>query len=60
MGLVGEEWKRHRKIVSKAFPQTTIALVNSETKQQVIPMMAEWERGVVAGKVFLDEYSPES
>ena len=55
VGLVGTEWKRHRRIASKAFPQKTIGLVSTETKRQVLEMMTEWEKNISNGKVLLNE-----
>src|SRR5579859_6018042 len=55
VGLVGSEWKRHRRIASKAFPQKTIGLVSTETKRQVLEMTTEWEKNMSNGKVRLNE-----
>lgn len=55
VGAVGKEWKRHRKIASKVFPQKTIELVSTETRRQVSEMMTAWEKNMSEGKVLLDE-----
>jgi hypothetical protein len=59
VSTAGTEWKFHRKIAVKAFPQKTIELVHSETTKQVIQMMATLQKNsMTSDKIIVDEYSP--
>ena len=60
VSTVGTEWKFHRKIVVRGFPQKTIELVHSETTRQVIQMMASWEKNVSDNCVSVEKFASMS
>jgi len=51
----GSEWKFHRKIAVRAFPQRTIELVHSETARQVLQMMSSWEKTMENNAVIVEK-----
>ena len=51
----GSEWKFHRKIAVRAFPQRTIELVHSETTRQVLQMMSSWEKTIKNNTVIVEK-----
>jgi cytochrome P450 len=50
----GEEWKRHRKVVARAFTEPNNKLVWHETVKIMLALFEKWEKDGIADEVISD------